>query len=46
MYSERILSLGTKLTGRLEEFLLEDVLNYVRYSEESLALEVLCDHIF
>lgn len=45
MYSERILSFGTKLTGRLEEFLLEDVLNYVRCNEESLALEILCDHI-
>lgn len=45
MYSERILSFGTKLKGRLEDFLLEGALDYVKYNEESLALEILCDYV-
>ncbi|WP_409316863.1 MafI family immunity protein [Pseudomonas sp. KCJK9016] len=45
MYSERILSFGNKLKGRLEGSLLEGALGYVKCNEESLALEILCDHI-
>lgn len=45
MYSQRILKLGAKFEGRLESVLLNGALDYVNYNEESLALEILCEHI-
>ncbi|MET3454258.1 MafI family immunity protein [Pseudomonas kilonensis] len=45
MYSQRILKLGAKFEGRLESVFLEGALDYVKYNEERLALEILCEHI-
>jgi hypothetical protein len=45
MYSQRIFKLGAKFEGRLEAVFLEGALDYVRYNEESLALEIFCEHI-
>ena len=45
MYADRILKLGEKFKGRLEDLLLQGALGYIDYSEESLAFEILCDHI-
>ncbi|WLG46436.1 MafI family immunity protein [Pseudomonas sp. FP1740] len=45
MYSQRILKLGAKFEGRLGAVFLEGALDYVKYNEESLALEILCEHI-
>ena len=45
MYFQQILNLGAKFKGRLEAVLLDGALDYVKYNEENLALEILCDHI-
>lgn len=45
MYSQRILKLGAKFEGRLESVFLDGALDYVKYNEERLALEILCEHI-
>ncbi|AVU75927.1 MafI family immunity protein [Pseudomonas sp. FP1154] len=45
MYSQRILKLGAKFEGRLEAVFLAGALDYVKYNEESLALEIFCEHI-
>ena len=45
MFADRIISFGKKFEGRLNSDLLQGALDYVAYSEESLALEILCDHI-
>ena len=46
MYAERILEFGSRFQGRLNDDLLAGALDYVRYSEEALAFELLCDHIW
>ncbi|PYB79910.1 MafI family immunity protein [Pseudomonas soli] len=45
MFADRIIKFGKKFEGRLNSDLLQGVLDYVAYSEEGLAFEILCDHI-
>jgi hypothetical protein len=45
MYADRIIRFGEKFQGRLEDALLRGTLDYVEHNEESLAFEILCDHI-
>ncbi|MBP0942419.1 MafI family immunity protein [Pseudomonas alliivorans] len=45
MFANRIIIFGVKFEGRLNSDLLQGVLDYVAYNEESLAFEILCDHI-
>lgn len=45
MFADRIIKFGRKFEGRLDSDLLQGALDYVAYNEESLAFEVLCDHI-
>ncbi len=45
MYADRIVGIGNKLQGRLESVLVQGALDYVGCNEESLAFEILCDHI-
>lgn len=46
MFADRIIKFGKKFEGRLNSDLLQGALDYVAYSEESLAFEILCDHIY
>ncbi|MEE5061124.1 MafI family immunity protein [Pseudomonas alliivorans] len=45
MFANRIIIFGVKFEGQLNSDLLQGVLDYVAYNEESLAFEILCDHI-
>lgn len=45
MFADRIIRFGKKFEGRLNSDLLQGALDYVAYSEEKLAFEILCDHI-
>lgn len=45
MFADRIVKFGRMFEGRLDSDLLQGALDYVAYNEESLAFEVLCDHI-
>lgn len=45
IYSDRVLKFGLLFQGRLESMLLRGALEYIDCNEESLAFEVLCDHI-
>ena len=45
MFADRIVKFGERFQGRLDSTLLQGALDYVGYSEESLAFEILCDHI-
>jgi len=45
MFADRIIRFGGEFEGRLNSDLLQGALDYVAYSEESLAFEILCDHI-
>ncbi|TSD76841.1 MafI family immunity protein [Pseudomonas sp. KBS0710] len=45
MFADRIIRFGKKFEGRLNSDLLQCALDYVAYSEENLAFEILCDHI-
>ncbi len=45
MYADRIVKFGERFQRRLEPALLQGALDYVGYGEESLAFEILCDHI-
>lgn len=45
MFADRIISFGRKLDGKLDKGLLEGALDYIKFNEEPLALEILCDHI-
>ncbi|QZP25158.1 MafI family immunity protein [Pseudomonas mosselii] len=45
MYANRIVKFGERFQGRLDSTLLQGALDYVGYSEESLAFEILCDHV-
>jgi len=45
MFADRILALGRKFKGRLEDGWLDVALDYVDDSEETLAFETLCDYI-
>ncbi|WP_327438439.1 MafI family immunity protein [Pseudomonas donghuensis] len=45
MFADRIIKFGRKFEGRLDSGLLQGALDYVAYNEESLAFEILCDHI-
>lgn len=45
MFADRIIKFGKKFEGRLNSDLLQGALDYVVYSEEGLAFEILCDHI-
>ncbi|WP_276575493.1 MafI family immunity protein [Dickeya dianthicola] len=45
MFAERIISFGRKLNGKLDQGLLDGALDYIKFNEEPLALEILCDHI-
>jgi hypothetical protein len=43
---ERIKQLGAIFVGRLDRPLLDSALNYCEFREYTLALEMLCDHLF
>ncbi|UUC49768.1 MafI family immunity protein [Pseudomonas citronellolis] len=45
MFADRIVKFGARFEGRLNAGLLKGALDYVAYNEESLAFEILCDHI-
>lgn len=45
MYADRIVGFGERFKGRLDSALLQGALDYVSHNEESLAFEILCDHI-
>jgi hypothetical protein len=48
MYADRILKFGEKFRARLDSIdpvLLFGALEYVSHGEDSLAFEILCDHI-
>ncbi|SEI65829.1 MULTISPECIES: MafI family immunity protein [unclassified Pseudomonas] len=45
MFADRIIMFGKRFEGRLDPVLLSGALDYIVYNEESLAFEVLCDHI-
>ncbi|MHB2060090.1 MafI family immunity protein [Pseudomonas monsensis] len=45
MFADRIIKFARRFEGRLDSDLLQGALDYVAYNEESLAFEVLCDHI-
>ncbi|WP_419340564.1 MafI family immunity protein [Achromobacter sp. PD1] len=45
MYLDRIIGFGNKFKGRISSFLLQGALDYISYNEESLAFEILCDHL-
>lgn len=45
MCADRILKFGEMFQGRLDSSLLQGTLDYVAYNEESLAFEILCDHV-
>ncbi|WP_313067222.1 MafI family immunity protein [Achromobacter animicus] len=45
MYADRIFRFGKRFQGRLDSTLLQGALDYVGFGEESVAFEILCDHI-
>lgn len=45
MFADRIVKFGARFEGRLNADLLKGALDYVAYSEEGLAFEILCDYI-
>jgi len=45
MFASRIMEFGKKFKGRLDDLWLESALDYVSYSEEMLAFEMLCDYL-
>lgn len=45
MFADRIMSFGHKLDGKLDQGLLDGALDYIKFNEEPLAFEILCDHI-
>lgn len=45
MFADRIIKFGREFEGRLHPDLLQGALDYISYSEEGLAFEILCDHI-
>lgn len=45
MFVEKIRKFAGRFSGKLDDDLLYGVLNYVDYNEESLAIEILCDHL-
>lgn len=45
VYDRRILALGERFRGRLEDTLLDGALDYVQYNERGLAIELLCSHL-
>lgn len=45
MFADRIISFGRQLDGKLDQGLLDGALDYIKFNEEPLAFEILCDHI-
>ncbi|MDC7813886.1 MafI family immunity protein [Pseudomonas sp. BLCC-B112] len=45
MCADRILKFGEMFQVRLDSSLLQGTLDYVACNEESLAFEILCDHV-
>jgi len=45
MYSEKIKEFARRISGKLEDDLLEGALNYLDHNEEALSIEILCDHL-
>lgn len=45
MFNIKISQLGKLLEDRLGSNLIDGALDYIQYNEESLAFEILCDHI-
>ncbi|WP_034350132.1 MafI family immunity protein [Herbaspirillum sp. GW103] len=45
MFSEKIKDFACRISGKLEDELLEGALNYLDHNEEALAIEILCDHL-
>lgn len=45
MFAEEIRKFAGRCSGKLNDDLLQGALNYVDHNEESLAIEILCDHL-
>ncbi|WP_433691936.1 MafI family immunity protein [Herbaspirillum seropedicae] len=45
MFAEKIKEFSDRISGRLEDGLLQGALNYADHNEEPLAIEILCDHL-
>ncbi|WP_392566603.1 MafI family immunity protein [Utexia brackfieldae] len=45
MFGKRIVDFGNHFKGRLEQDLLNGALDYVKFNEETLSLDILCDHL-
>ena len=45
MFGKRIIDFGCHFDNRLEKYLLHGALDYVDFNEETLALEILCEHL-
>ncbi|QJP99110.1 MafI family immunity protein [Herbaspirillum rubrisubalbicans] len=45
MFAEKIKDFADRISGKLEDDLLQGALNYVDHNEETLAVEILCDHL-
>ena len=45
MFGQRIIDFGRHFENRLDKDLLDGALDYVNFNEETLALEILCDHL-
>lgn len=45
MFGEKIKNFASRITGKLDDDLLQGALDYINHNEESLAIEILCDHL-
>ena len=45
MFAEKIKEFADRISGKLEDDLLQGALNYVDHNEVPLAIEILCDHL-
>jgi uncharacterized protein YfeS len=45
MFAEKIKVFAGRISGKLEDDLLQAALNYVENHEENLAIEIICDHL-
>ncbi|QVL32233.1 MafI family immunity protein [Telmatocola sphagniphila] len=45
-HASKILEFADRFTGRLDSTLIIQALDYIRYNEEALALEILCEQLF
>ncbi|WP_157057138.1 MafI family immunity protein [Herbaspirillum autotrophicum] len=45
MFAEKIKEFADRISGKLDDDLLQGALNYADHNEEPLAIEILCDHL-